>query len=545
MLEGDILKDNRSFKLRKENFSEVTSQVHDELVKMKISGKEVGRADLLLEENFMRMNEIGGLEEVEVKIKKKFGDVTLQLESKGSAYNPLVEITDFDEEDEDYFRTMILKANRSKMSYNFRAGKNILVIQVHHGGNKQIYYTLGGMFFGIIFGLLITNFCSADLITTIDKGFIKSIRTMFLNALNMMLVPVIFFSVISGITSVSNAADIGRIGGKLMSFYTLTTIIASALSVLIGYFMFSGGVPQIGTADTTSATASEKISVIDTIVALIPNNLIVPIEEGEMLQIIFLAVVFGICIIKLGDQVKLLHEIIEEMNKFCLKMIGMIVSFIPIVAFVSMASLVINVGMDSVLMLGGLIFGQLFGSVLMVGVYLTLLVIFGKVSPLPFLKKIGSYISVPFSTSSSNAAMPFTMKFCTEKIGVDPKLSSFSIPVGATVNMDGGCLYLSIASIMLAGMYGLDLNTDVLFTIFITVIALSIGAPGVPGGAFVCLASIVVALGLPKEATAVVLGIDPICSMLRSALNSTGDIAVTSALAGNEKLLDKDIYNKL
>ena len=134
------------------------------------------------------------------------------------------------------------------------------------------------------------------------------------------------------------------------------------------------------------------------------------------------------------------------------------------------------------------------------------------------------------------------MKFCTEKLGISPKLSSFSIPIGATINMDGGCFYLSIASIMLAKMYGVELSGDVLFTIFVTVIALSIGAPGVPGGAFVCLASIVVAIGLPVDATAVILGIDPICSMLRTALNTVGDIAVTSTLARNENLMDTEVY---
>ena len=181
----------------------------------------------------------------------------------------------------------------------------------------------------------------------------------------------------------------------------------------------------------------------------------------------------------------------------------------------------------------------------MVGVYASLLIFLGKISPMPFLKKIGGFIAIPLSTSSSNATMPFTMKFCTEKMGIAPKLSSFSIPIGATVNMDGGCLYLSIASIMLAGMYGLELTPDILFTVFVTVVALSIGAPGVPGGAFVCLASIVMALGLPADATAIILGIDPICSMMRAALNATGDIAVSTALACNEKLIERNVYLKI
>lgn len=531
--------------LNKENFSEVTTQVHEILSKTNANEKEVLRADLLLEENFMRISELGNAEEVEIKTFKRFGDVILQIEYVGTDFNPLIEITDYDEDDENFYRTMILKSNRSKMSYNFKAGKNIVTIHVHDASNKQIYYTLAGMVFGIIFGVIMKECFSAEVIKFFDTEIIKNFRTMFLNALNMMIAPVIFFSVISGITSITNAADVGRIGGKLIGFYTLTTLIASALSVLIGFLIFSGDVPQLGKVENSGGAAESKISVLAMIVGIIPKNLINPIVNGEMLQIIFLAVVFGICINKLGEKVKILNEIIDAMNNFCLRMIMMIVAFIPIIAFFAMASLIFNIGIDSVFVLGELILGQMFGSFLMVGVYLAIIFLIGKITPLPFLKKIPQFIPIPLSTSSSNATMPFTMKFCTEKMGIAPKLSSFSIPVGATVNMDGGCFYLSIASIMLARMYGVELNSDVLFTVFVTVVALSIGAPGVPGGAFVCLASIVSALGLPVEATAVILGIDPICSMMRTTLNTVGDIAVSTALAKNEKLFDEKIYLKI
>ena len=531
------------FFLNAENFEDVNEQIQEKLLKVNIPKKEVLHAELLLEETFLKITEFGDVDSVEIKIFKRFGDVMLQIEYLGKEYNPLIEVTDFDEDDENYFRTIILKSNRSKMSYHFKHGKNIVTVHVHDSSNKQIYYTLAGMFLGIIVGVIMKEFFSAEVITFFDTEIIKNLRTMFLNALNMMIAPVIFFSVISGVTSITNASDVGRIGGKLIGFYTLTTVIASFLSVCIGYFIFSGDVPQIGTVENSAgADKNQVFSLTSMIVGIIPKNLINPIVNGEMLQIIFVAILFGICINKLGDSVKILHEIISAMNNFCLRMIMMIVSVIPIIAFFSMASLIFNIGLDSVVVLCKLIFGQLFGSFIMVGVYLLVILLIGRLNPIPFLRKIPKFIPIPLSTSSSNATMPFTMKFCTGKIGISQKLSSFSIPIGATVNMDGGCFYLSIASIMLARMYGVELNFDILFTIFVTVVALSIGAPGVPGGAFVCLASIVLALGLPADATAIILGIDPICSMMRATLNSVGDIAVSTALAKNEKLLDEKIY---
>lgn len=530
----------KKFLLNLENFSATMEEISQALKQNKASHKEINAAQLVLEETFMRMRDKGGAENAVVTLQKRWGSLGLKLESAGKWFNPLMEATDYNEDEVDFYRVTILKANRSKMGYARKGDLNIVTISVHERGNTQIYRTLLGMVLGVICGLIMDAFLAQDLIKAFDASIVKSFRSMFLHALNMMIAPVIFFSVISGVTSITNAADIGRIGGKLMGIYALTTLIASFFSVIIGATIFGGNMPQVGVAGEAGEAAS--FSLLSMFVGLVPKNLVDPIINGEMLQIIFVAVVFGICINKLGDKVKILHDFIDAMNNFCLRMITMIVAFIPFVAFLSMASLIINVGLDSVFVLGELVLGQLFGSLLMIGIYVLLLMLIGRLNPLPFIKKLPSFIPIPLSTSSSNATMPFTLKFCSEKMGISQKLSSFSIPVGATVNMDGGCFYLSIASIMLARMYGVELDFDVLFTVFVTVVALSIGAPGVPGGAFVCLASIVAALGLPVEATAIILGIDPICSMLRATLNAVGDIAATTALAKTEHLIDEEVY---
>lgn len=537
--------DKKIFSIGKENFSEVTADIHKSLLTAKVTEKEVLRADLLIEETFMRLSEIGNTKTAKIEILQRFGDVSIKIEADGDEYNPLIEVTDFDEEDEDYFRTLILKANRDKMSFVRKNAKNIVIIQVHDSSSKQLYYTLIGMVAGIIFGLLMKEIFSQEIISAFDSNIVKNFRTMFLNALNMMIAPVIFFSVISGVTSISNAADVGRIGGKLISCYITTTLIASVLSIALACFMFSGDIPQLGTVENSNGGETQSFSAMKMLVGIIPKNLVDPIAQGNMIQILFVAIIFGICINKLGDKVNLIHDFISAMNSFCLRMIMMIVTFIPMIAFLAMSSLMFHVGLESIFLLGKLALGQLLCCMMMICVYALIILVVGKITPVPFLKKIPSFIPIPLSTSSSNASMPFTMKFCTEKLGISPKLSSFSIPIGATVNMDGGCIYLSIASIMLAKMYGMDLTPEVLVTIFMTVVALSVGAPGVPGSAIVCLASVVAELGLPVDATAIILGIDPLCSLFRASLNSVSDIAMTSVLAKTENLMDENIYLKL
>ena len=530
----------RTFELTGETFRETIAAIGESLIKLGVSTKEAETARQLLEHIYSLQLSLRPEVHVKVSLQKHFGDISVRMETIGKAYNPLQVLTEWNEEDPDYQRTIVLKSKKEMLSYTHSNGKNIVTIKVHEAGNKQIRYTLFAMVMGILAGALIQEMLSPDFIAMLNKNIIGSIRTMFLNSLNMMIAPVVFFSIISGITSISNASDIGRIGGKLVGTYMCTTIIATTLSIIIGLFIFHGAVPQMGTVSGGGERMS--ISLLDMIVNVVPENLVAPIVNRDMLQIIFVSVLFGITINMLGEKAQLLKNFIETMNTFCLRVITLLAQFIPLIAFLSMMALMFTVGTDSLLLLGRVLVGQFIGAIAMMGVYATVMVLMGKISPLPFLKKIGNFVPVAISMGSSTAAMPFTMRFCTEKMGVSPKLSSFSIPLGATVNMDGGCFYFSIQAILLAKMYGLEMTPAFIGALFVTVVALSIGAPGVPGGSFVCLTSIIVSFGLPVEASAIVLGIDPLTSMFRTTINTIGDIAVTTALSKNENMLDEAAY---
>ena len=530
----------RTFDLTKDNFSETVHAIGDALKKLGVSDKEAETAKMLVEHIYSL--QLAKRPEVsdKVKLRKRFGDISLRLETKGDEYNPLQMLEEWHEDDPDYERTIVLKSKKEQLSYAHKNGLNIVTVRVHEAGNKQIRYTLLAMVLGILAGAVLKEMISPEMLDLLNKNIINSIRTMFLNSLNMMIAPVVFFSIIAGLTSISNASDIGRIGGKLVGTYMCTTVIATILSITIGLFMFHGGVPQMGTVSGSSQGVS--VSLLDMIVKVVPENLIAPIVNRDMLQIIFVSVLFGITINMLGEKAQLLKDFTETANTFCLRVITLLAQFIPLIAFMSMMALMFTVGADSLLLLGKVLVGQLIGSLAMICVYSVVMVLMGKISPVPFLKKIGGFVPIAISMGSSSAAMPFTMNFCTEKMGVSPRLSSFSIPLGATVNMDGGCFYFSIQAILLAKMYGVEMTPAFIWALFVTVVALSIGAPGVPGGSFVCLTSIIVSFGLPVEAASIVLGIDPLTSMFRTTINTIGDIAVTTALSKNEGMMDEAIY---
>ena len=532
----------RSFTLAKDHSGETVEAIGQALKAMGASEPEVETGKELLTHIYALQLAVRQEVTVKVKTRKRFGDISLRMETAGEAYNPLTILTEWDEDDPDYQRTIVLKSKKEQLSYAHSNGKNIVTIKVHEAGNKQIRYTLFAMVMGILAGAVLKEMISPDAVAMLNKTVIGSIRTMFLNSLNMMIAPVVFFSIISGLTSITNASDIGRIGGKLVGAYMCTTVIATFFSIAIGLFMFHGDVPQMGTI--TESGGGVSVSLLDMIVNVVPENLIQPIVNRDMLQVIFVSVLFGVTLNMLGEKAQILKDFTETANTFCLRVITLLAQFIPLIAFLSMMALMITVGVDSLLLLSRVLIGQFIGSCAMIGVYSVVMIIMGKISPVPFLKKIGSFVPVAVSMGSSSAAMPFTMNFCTEKMGVSPRLSSFSIPLGATVNMDGGCFYFSIQAILLAKMYGVEMTPAFIWALFITVVALSVGAPGVPGGSFVCLTSIIVSFGVPVEAAAIVLGIDPLTSMFRTTINTMGDIAVTTALSKNENMMDEAVYMK-
>ena len=534
---------SQKFYLTLENFSETVEKIEEALSKEKITRKENVNAQLLLEETFMRLVNIGKAEGAQVTISKRFGDLTLTLESTGEEYNPLIYVTDFDEDDEDYFRTIILKSHAAQMHYTRKENKNFVSIQVHSADNRQIHYTLIGMVAGIGAGILLKFFASPEIISTFNDTIGGTINTMFMNALNMMIAPVVFFSIISGITGLTNSASIGRIGGKLIGLYSMTTIISICIGLTLAHFVFASGVPQVGIIEGTAST--DKLSLLDAFKNIIPQNLLTPVIDRTLLQVIFIAVIFGLCINKLGDKVKTMITLAQEANNFCLTLIMAIAAFIPLVTFFAMAKLVVNLGMDSVILLAKLLACYVIGDLLMICTYSSMLLIFGRISPLPLIKKLPSFMTIPFATSSSSVTMPFTMKFCTEKIGISPKISSFSIPIGTTINMDGTGIFYSTSCTMLLKMYGVEIDSAAIFTLLLAIFTVSIGTPGIPGGAVVLMAAIVGMFGVPAEAIAIILGISSIEDRISTTANVVGDIGASTILAKTENLLDKNIYYKM
>ena len=526
-----------------EEIGQAMAQLEQTLDSTQAEHAETVTALLLAEELVPRMLHEPA-QQAFITVSEFFGDVTLQIVQFGGAMNPL-EDSPFPEDDEqDQYRSQILSAYRSRMSYTRRNRRNIVSVAVHTAANKQVRYTLLAMVLGIAVGLLMKSLLPASAVDFINSNILVNIRSMFLNALKMMIAPLVFFSVVSSLAGLGSLSSVGRSGGKIMVFYFITSLMAAMVGLGLFWLFFRGQVPQLILGDTANAVEATEVDMILLLKNIIPSDLVSPILKMDMLQVLFVSILFGAALGIMQDSLGTVKQFALEMNQLCTKVVNMIVRFLPLIAFVSMTSLIIKVGGSTMLTLGMILLGHILGVVVTTLLYGLMITLMGRVAPMPFWRKVVRYMPIPFSLSSSNACIPLTLDFCEKKMGISPSLASFSIPIGSTINMDGVCMSIVFQGLLLAKMSGLTITPGMVVTVVLTALLLSVGAPGVAGSAFICLTTIVVTLGMPAEAATFVLGIDSILTMFRFTHNVTGDIAATTAVAASDQQMNRTVYHE-
>ncbi|WP_420337115.1 dicarboxylate/amino acid:cation symporter [Roseibium sp.] len=371
---------------------------------------------------------------------------------------------------------------------------------------------------------------------------IKLIGTAFIAAIKMLIVPLVFISLVSGMTSVSDMARMGRIGIKTIAFYLGTTAFAITIGVGIAVIVQPGVGIELG--QVTAPEAREAPSLIQTLIGIIPNNPVAAAADGNILQIIFFAILFGLAINLAGEPAKPLRNIFDALNAAILKLTEIVIAFAPYGVFALIAWVAGTYGLDVLLPLGKIIFALYLGCVIHgLVVYGGLITLVAKLNPLRFFQGIFEPQMVAFTSTSSSGTLPVTMTAVQQNLGVGRSVSSFTLPLGATINMDGTCMYQGVAAIFVAQAFGVDLSTTDYLTIILTSTLASIGTAGVPGAGLVMLSLVLTSVGLPLEGVAVIAGIDRILDMARTALNVTGDAACTVLVAKSEDDLDEDVYN--
>ncbi len=371
---------------------------------------------------------------------------------------------------------------------------------------------------------------------------IKLVGTAFVSAIKMLIVPLVFVSLVCGMTSVSDMARMGRIGMKTVAFYLGTTAFAIMIGVGLALIIQPGAGIELG--QVAASEAREAPSFVNTLIGIIPTNPVAAAADGNVLQIIFFAIFFGLAINLAGEPAKPLRDFFESLNAAILKLTEIVISFAPYGVFALIAWVAGTYGLDVLLPLGKVILALYLGCLIhAVVVYGGLVALVAKLNPLRFFQGVVEPQMVAFTSTSSSGTLPVTMTAVQQNLGVGRSVSSFTLPLGATINMDGTCMYQGVAAIFVAQAFGIDLGTTDYMTIILTSTLASIGTAGVPGAGLVMLSLVLTSVGLPLEGVAVIAGIDRILDMARTALNVTGDAACTVVVAKSEDDLNEDVYN--
>lgn len=391
-----------------------------------------------------------------------------------------------------------------------------------------------GLVLGIVVGLIFQS--SPEVAIT----YIKPLGVLFLNLIKMVIVPLVLSSLVVGSASTGDVGKLGRIGIKTLAYFLITT----ALAVTLGLFFANILQPGLGLSIPLDATAEagEIPSMLDTLLNIVPTNPIQAMAEANMLQIIIFALFLGISITLVGDKAKPFFDFFDSMAEVCYKIVAIIMEFGPIGVFGLIAPVVAEHGASALLPLLKVIIAVYLSCIVhAVLVYSGAVYLFTKMNPIMFFKGAAPAMMLAFTTSSSSGTLPITMKCTEENLGVPKSISSFVLPLGATINMDGTALYQGVCALFVAQVYGLNLNLAQQMTVVLTATLASIGTAGVPGGGLIMLTMVLQSVGLPLEGVALIGGIDRILDMARTCVNTTGNMACAVVIASTEGELQESV----
>ena len=412
------------------------------------------------------------------------------------------------------------------------------------GLTTKIFIALiAGAIFGIILCYLVPSGHVRDDI--IVEGILYVIGQGFIRLMKMLVVPLVFCSLVCGSMAIGDTKKLGTVGVRTLIFYLFTTALAITVALTVGNIIDPGIGLDMSAIKTNAADVAqmEATSLTDTLLNIIPDNPVNSLASGSMLQIIVFALIIGVILAKLGDRAETVSNFFGQFNDIMMEMTMMVMSLAPIGVFCLISRTFANIGFSAFLPLGKYMIGVLLAlAIQCLIVYLGLLKVFTGLNPIKFIKNFFPVMAFAFSTATSNATIPLSIDTLAKKMGVSKKISSFTIPLGATINMDGTAIMQGVAVVFAAQAFGIHLTMTDYITVIGTATLASIGTAGVPSVGLVTLTMVFNSVGLPVEAIGLIMGIDRILDMTRTAVNITGDAVCTTIVAHQNKAIDRSIF---
>ena len=533
------------FHLPQDSISDIIGCVNEKNEQI-LTKEEILRKEQLLEETYLRLAK--GMNNpalsATVTVKKRFGDVNLEISARGEAANPLISLSEWIEDESDLFSANLLKSNRHLLGYSRRNGENIVSIKVREGSGQQMVRMIIAMILGVVFGFIMRTMVPAETFLWIESNLASFVTTVFMHALLMMAPPLIFCAIVSGITNMSETADLGKIGARLLGQSAVVMFFAAALSAGLGYLLFGENLSHLAVLFKGGGNVAGGLSLKEMVFNIVPENLVDPFRTGNLMQILFLSIFFGIVLNSMGEKARPARELIEFMNSFCLNVMNIVIRVIPLVIFFSMSGLVFHTDVSALLALGKIVFGQIVSVPLCFGVFAVFITLYGKLPPAPFLRKMAAFSPLPFAVCSSNGILPQTLDFVRKKLGVAGSLASFSLPLGIQFFKAGDCFYVALPAVMMARVCNVPMDAEFFLSLVFSTMLIVSTVPGVPGVGFIMMSSVFAAVGLPVGAVTFFLCLDPVVDMFCTVVNVACNVCSSLLLARKEGMLDEGVYRR-
>lgn len=410
---------------------------------------------------------------------------------------------------------------------------------------------ISAMLMGLLLGALINLLSSGNMLPVaiqhwmdmyLINGLFDTIGQIFVRSLKLLVVPLVFVSLVCGVSSLGNNSRMGAVASKTIALYVTTTAIATALAISVAIITQPG--VGIDLANATQFVAKDAPSLKTTIVNIFPSNPVQSMANGSILQVIVFSLLLGLAISRSGEKGQRISEFFNNLNEVIMKMVMILMQLAPYGIFCLLAKLFADVGIGMIFNLAKYFFTMVFVLLLhSLGVYTFIFKFFTGLSVQTFLSKMRPPLALAFSTASSGATMPVTLRTVEKRLGVHNSVASFTVPLGTTINMDGTAIMQGVATVFIAQAYNIGLGIDDYLMVVLTATLASIGTAAVPGVGLVMLVMVLNQVGLPVEGIGLIIGVDRLLDMIRTATNVTGDAMVTTVVANSEGFLDRDVFN--
>lgn len=539
-----------------QSISEAVERVEQQLRTYKVKQEDRLRSTLTLEETLVKIAEATAGAEVPifVVIRRTIHRIDLRVTVAGPEINFATDslvadsetlLSEYGPETENMIRDLILRNNAERIRTRYAKGVNRVDILVSQNDKAMLYETIAALILGITAGLAARLLCSANVAAGLNEYLFSPLYSLFLTAIAMIMVPMVFFSLVTSISGFGDLSALGRTGGKVFGMYLITTLIGVLVAIIMNALLMPG---RPGMMPLPEAMGSNEptmhLSLMDKLLGIVPENFVGAFSGADMIQVMFLAVLIGIACTQIGKFSLPLKNAFESLSALFTRATSIIAQFLPYAIFGAMAQMTLTMDVHGIGALASWVGISLLCIVAQLMVYLLLLWAVGRLNPMPFIRKFVPAPLTAFFTSSSSATMPTTMA-CLEKMGVSRKVYSFSVPLGANINMDGTSIFFTITTLFLAGLYGISVDVSSMVELIISVMLISVALPGVPGAGTACLLMLFAIVGVPAEAFGIVIGLTPLIELFETALNVTGDGVVSAIVAKSEDEMDVEKYKEL